>query len=56
MVYRIKLYIKALIIVQKRVTGPKKVSFEPNSVAVSWSLLNQETGLYLKFENPLILS
>ena len=28
-----------------------KKCLEPNSVAVSWSLLNRETRLYLTFEN-----
>ena len=35
-----KLYTEASINVKKRVADPQKVSFEPNSVVVFWSLLN----------------
>ena len=41
----------ASIMVYKGASGPQKLSFEPNSVVVSWSLLNRETILHLKFEN-----
>lgn len=47
----IKLYIKVLIIVSNGVTGPQKRSSEPNLVALTCNLLNQETRLYLKSEN-----
>ena len=50
----IKLYIKASIIVQKIVPGPQKIYVELNSVAVSWSLLNREIRMNLRFENFII--
>ena len=48
-----KLYTEASIKVKKGVADPQKVSFEPNSVVVFWSLLNWETRLHLKFENSV---
>lgn len=48
-----KLYTEASIKVKKRVADPQKVSFEPNSVVVFWSLLNWETRLHLKIENSV---
>ena len=50
------LHIKALIKFRREFQVLQKVFFEPNSIAVSWRLLNRETRLYLKFENSLILS
>ena len=40
----------------ERAQGPQKSFFEPNSLAVSLSLLEQETKLHLKLESSLILS
>ena len=39
----------------ERAQGPEKSFFEPNSLAVSLSLLEQETKLHLKLESSLIL-
>ena len=40
----------------ERTQGPQESFFEPNSLAVSLSLLEQETKLHLKLESSLILS
>ena len=47
---------KASIIVQKGVGCPEKSVFDPNSEAASWSELNCETRLRLKFDKLLNLS
>ena len=40
----------------ERTQGPQESFFESNSLAVSLSLLEQETKLHLKLESSLILS